>query len=70
MAPEHVAAIARQVQELAGPRPRQAVAVVTPMDIRRYVRRIVESDSRWLCVYSFQELGAQVRVEPLGRVSL
>jgi type III secretion protein V len=70
MAPEHVAAIARQVQELAGPRPRAAVAVVTPMDIRRYVRRIVEADSRWLCVYSFQELGAQVRVEPLGRVSL
>jgi type III secretion protein V len=70
MAPEYVAAISRQVRDLAGGRPRPAVAVVTPMDIRRYVRRIVESDNRWLCVYSFQELGAHVRVEPLGRVSL
>ena len=50
--------------------PRAGIAVVTSMDIRRYVRRIVESESKWLAVYSYQELGAQVRVEPLGRVAL
>jgi type III secretion protein V len=70
LAPDAVGAIARRVKELAGITPRAGIAVVTSMDIRRYVRRIVESESKWLAVYSYQELGAQVRVEPLGRVAL
>jgi type III secretion protein V len=70
LAPDAVGAIARRVKDLAGLTPRAGIAVVTSMDIRRYVRRIVESESKWLAVYSYQELGAQVRVEPLGRVAL
>ncbi len=68
--PGHVGTISRRVRDLVGLEPRPGVAVITSMDIRRYVRRIVEADSRWLSVYSYQELGAQVRVEPLGRVAL
>ena len=70
LGPEHVGAISQRVRDLAGRDPRPGVIVVTSMDIRRYVRRIVEAESRWLSVYSYQELGAQVRVEPLGRVAL
>ena len=70
LAPDHISTIARRVKELAGSEPREGIAVVTAMDIRRYVRRIVESELQWISVYSFQELGPQVRVEPVGRVSL
>jgi type III secretion protein V len=70
LAPDAISSIARAVRSIAGDTPRAGLAVVTSMDIRRYVRRIVESEMAWLGVYSFQELGAHVRLEPLGRVSL
>jgi len=70
LGPEHIGAISRRVKELAGVAPREGVAVVTSMDIRRYVRKIIEAEMKWLSVYSYQELGSQVRVEPLGRVNL
>jgi type III secretion protein V len=69
LAPEVMTAIAGSIGALAGP-PRPGLAVVTSMDIRRYVRRMIEPQFKWLSVYSFQELGPQVRLEPVGRVSL
>ena len=68
--PDTMAAIAANIGRMAGGEPRPGLAVVTSMDIRRYVRRIVEPELKWLGVYSFQELGPQVRLEPLGRVTL
>jgi type III secretion protein V len=68
--PDTMAAIANNIKDLAGDQPQPGLAVVTSMDIRRYVRRIVEVDMKWLSVYSFQELGPQVKLEPIGRVSL
>ncbi|MCX2865580.1 type III secretion system export apparatus subunit SctV [Paucibacter sp. PLA-PC-4] len=65
--PEQVSAIAQGVARIAG-ECRAGVAVVTSSDIRRYVRRIVESEQSWLQVYSYQELGPHVRIDPLGRV--
>jgi type III secretion protein V len=65
-----MSAISENIKDMAGNEPRPALAVVTSMDIRRYVRRIVEADMKWLGVYSFQELGPHVRLEPIGRVSL
>ncbi len=66
--PEHMSAICQRVKALVDARPFGEVAVVTSMDIRRYVRRIIESECKGLDVYSYQELGNQVRVSPLGRV--
>lgn len=40
------------------------------MDIRRYVRRMIEARMQWLSVYSYQELGEHVELKPVGRVSL
>jgi type III secretion protein V len=40
------------------------------MDIRRYVRRMIEAQIGWLPVYSYQELGEHLELRPLGRVSL
>ena len=37
--------------------------------IRRYVKKIIESRLEGLRVYSYQELGNQVELRPLGRVA-
>ncbi len=70
MAPEQMAAIGEKVVALTGEQARLGVALVTAVDVRRYVRRIIESRLRWLQVYSFNELGPDLKLEPLGRVRL
>jgi type III secretion protein V len=40
------------------------------MDIRRYVRRMIEPRLQALNVYSFQELGAYVDLQPVGKLTL
>ncbi|MCY3622478.1 MAG: type III secretion system export apparatus subunit SctV [Gammaproteobacteria bacterium] len=44
--------------------------VVTAMDIRRYVRKMLELEIADLAVLSFQELTPEVTVQPLGRIAL
>lgn len=68
MAPESAAAITEKVMQIAGGSPQAGVAVVTSMDIRRYVKKIIETRLESLRVYSYQELGHQVELRPLGRV--
>jgi type III secretion protein V len=68
MAPESAAAITEKVMQMAGAAPEPGVAVVTSMDIRRYVKKILETRMDSLRVYSYQELGHQVELRPLGRV--
>jgi len=69
MAPESAAAITEKVMRLAGEAPEPGVAVITSMDIRRYVKKIIETRLESLRVYSYQELGHQVELRPLGRVA-
>ncbi len=68
MAPESAAAITDKVMQMVGAAPEPGVAVVTSMDIRRYVKKIIETRMDSLRVYSYQELGHQVELRPLGRV--
>jgi type III secretion protein V len=65
--PETIEQIAESVLKLAGRAPQAARAVVTSMDIRRYVRKMLERKAPWLQVYSFQELGGHVELRSLGR---
>ncbi|MBL6080023.1 type III secretion system export apparatus subunit SctV [Belnapia sp. T18] len=44
--------------------------LLTSMDVRRYLRRIVEGECRDLPVLSYQELTPEITVQPLARVSL
>ena len=44
--------------------------IVTAMDIRRYVRKLIEIELYDLAVLSFQELTQEVTVQPLGRIEL
>ena len=44
--------------------------LLTSMDIRRYVRKLIEGDLYELPVLSYQELTAEINTQPLGRVTL
>lgn len=49
--------------------PNKPVLVVS-MDVRRYVRKLLESEYYELPVLSFQELTQQINIQPLGRVGM
>lgn len=44
--------------------------LLTAMDVRRYIRKMIESEAFYLSVLSFQELVPEVNVHPLGRIDL
>ncbi len=48
----------------------QKPVVIVSVDIRRYFRKIVEKDYYELPVLSFQELSAEINIQPLGRLKL
>lgn len=68
--PEEADFLIQSIQSFVGAAPRDGVALVTSMDIRRYVRRMIESRLGWLAVYSYQELGEHVDLQPIGRVTI
>ena len=47
-----------------------APVILAPMDIRRFMRKIVERDFPELAVLSYQELTPSANVQPLERVKL
>jgi type III secretion protein V len=44
--------------------------LLTSMDIRRYLRKMIEQDLYELPVLSYQELTSEVNIQPLARVEL
>jgi type III secretion protein V len=72
--PQQVDAIVTRLEHLTrsapDPAAAGALAIVTSMDIRRYVRRMIELRLQALNVYSFQELGAYVDLQPVGKLTL
>jgi type III secretion protein V len=44
--------------------------IITALDIRRYVRKLIEGDLYDLSVVSFQELTQEIIVQPVGRINL
>ncbi|MCD8351848.1 MAG: type III secretion system export apparatus subunit SctV [Planctomycetaceae bacterium] len=44
--------------------------LLTNMDIRRYVRKLVETDFEDLAVLSYQELSSDLTTQPLGRINV
>jgi type III secretion protein V len=70
MPPEQTMAITYKVTQIVeSMASRKGVAMVTSMDIRRYVRKMIEPRMDWLHVYSYQELGNLVELRPVGRVA-
>jgi type III secretion protein V len=48
----------------------QRPVLLTSMDIRRYMRKMIEQEMYELPVLSYQELTAEVNIQPLARVEL
>lgn len=46
----------------------QRPVLLTSMDIRRYVRRLIETEHNNLPVVSYQELTPEISVQPVGRI--
>jgi type III secretion protein V len=61
-------AIRREVADL--PPTAQQPVVVTDMELRRFVRKMVELEFPTLAVVSYQELTPELSVQPIGRISM
>lgn len=46
------------------------VVLLTSMDIRRYLRKMIEQDLYDLPVLSYQELTQEINIQPLARIDL
>ena len=44
--------------------------LLTSMDIRRYVRKLIEADYYELPVLSYQDLTSEISIQPLARIFL
>lgn len=64
--------IVDEVRKVMGDISRQSrkPVLLTAMDIRRYMRKIVEAECQDLPVLSYQELTTEIAVQPLAKVSL
>ncbi|WP_434115459.1 type III secretion system export apparatus subunit SctV [Paraburkholderia caffeinilytica] len=68
--PDEIGHLVDNLVQLVGEVPRGQLAVIASMDIRRYVKRMIESRLGWLPVYSYQELGAHIDLQPVGRLMI
>jgi type III secretion protein V len=68
--PEDINHLVNRLVEIVGETPRAPLAMVASMDIRRYLKRMIEARLPWLPVYSYQELGAHVDLQPVGRLAM
>ncbi|WPB57947.1 FHIPEP family type III secretion protein [Xylophilus sp. GOD-11R] len=64
--PEQVTAAIEAIERIAGTTPCDDLAVVTAMDVRRYVRRMIQQRLPWLAVYSFHELADHLELVSAG----
>jgi type III secretion protein V len=64
-----VAAVGRAVRPGGPDGPSRAV-LLTGAEIRRYVRRLVETDLPGIAVLSFQELAPEAQIRPIARISV
>lgn len=67
--PAHIDTLLGNLQAICDTDPVAHLSVVAPMDIRRYIRRMIEQRLPSLSVYSFQELGADAHLRPVGRLT-
>jgi type III secretion protein V len=44
--------------------------LLTSMDVRRYVKKLLETEIKTLPVLSYQELTTEIAIQPLGRICL
>lgn len=72
LAPEDIAALLDAIESLLSSmaQPQESLVLVTSMDIRRYIRRMLESRFPALSVLSYQELGSHAALRSMGIVTI
>lgn len=70
--PDSVQLIMQAFRNTVSPPPPggQAPVVLTALDVRRFVRKLVEMEMQDVSVVSYQEIIPEIRVQPLGRIQL
>ncbi|UKE74436.1 FHIPEP family type III secretion protein [Xanthomonas graminis] len=68
--PEDAKLVTDRIIAMAGDTPSAPLALITSMDIRRYMRRMIEPRIDWLPVHSYQELNGHIELAPIGRIGL
>jgi type III secretion protein V len=70
--PDSVQLILQAVRNtVAPPQPGgQAPVILTAIDVRRFVRKLVEMEMQDVAVVSYQEIIPEIRIQPLGRIQL
>ncbi|MBI5346044.1 MAG: type III secretion system export apparatus subunit SctV [Chlamydiae bacterium] len=70
--PDTVQMILRTMRTTVVPTPfgGQPPVMITAMDVRRFVRKLIEAEFPDLHVVSYQEIVPEIRIQPLGRIQL
>jgi type III secretion protein V len=70
--PDSVQTILHSMRQVihAAPSGGQPPVLLTAIDVRRFVRKLIEGEFPDLAVVSFQEIVPEIRIQPLGRVQL
>ncbi|MBN3825125.1 EscV/YscV/HrcV family type III secretion system export apparatus protein [Burkholderia sp. Ac-20384] len=68
--PDEIEELVAKISDIVGDAAQEQIALVASMDIRRYLKRMIETRLGWLPVYSYQELGSHVNLQPVGRLEL
>ncbi|MCB1117855.1 MAG: type III secretion system export apparatus subunit SctV [Chlamydiia bacterium] len=70
--PDSVQLIMSSMRSMITPTPPegQPPVVITNMDVRRFVRKLIEAEYPELAVVSYQEIVPEIRIQPLGRIQL
>jgi type III secretion protein V len=70
--PDSVQLILHSMRSTIAPTPvgGQPPVLLTAMDVRRFVRKLIEGEFPDLAVLSYQEIVPEIRVQPLGRIQL
>ena len=70
--PDSVQLILHSMRNTIQPAPSgaQPPVLLTDIDVRRFVRKLIEGEFPELAVVSYQEIVPEIRIQPLGRVQL
>ncbi len=70
--PDSVQLILQGIRSVVAPPPPggQAPVMLTAIDVRRFVRKLIEMEFPDVSVVSYQEIVPEIRIQPLGRIQL
>lgn len=70
--PDSVQLILQSVRNTVAPPPPggQPPVILTAIDVRRFVRKLIEMEFTDISVVSYQEIVPEIRIQPLGRIQI